>query len=1054
MTINRNDDYEKLAKLLYPSIEASGNTYYGQTRKLTLDEVFDKNGNGFESHIESIRVPDASSDSGFKYDVLFKWKVGPLSGSLNADTRYNTDTWFAVYEIVQDPITNENITYSGKFNSYEYNTHAVFKRVMSTNGKSPVNLEDDYDGRNFYVAKDGIKNYIYVLLRGRFIENAPEDLNIEGIKLTAKNGPVSIGLRAVGQIDSANYVSFKYKLQNDAAWNSLNLFVDDVSGTTINIQADEYVLIKRLPNEVKDYNTDRYVQFMFERPEGSNGTINVSGNMLYMAKDQSSYSAQLDIFEFAYLFRGCTLLTSAPKLLFTNLNVSCYYNMFRGCSSLEYPPELPATTLAETCYSLMFNSCTSLKCTPILAANDLVDGCYMRMFQGCSNLNYAECYAKVNSESATTYWMDGVFNTGTFITNEDTVLSENSNDGIPAGWNHITQELNPSANGDNVTVLKTNGCDYFGNGRGDVNDSSTLNNMENSFDEHNLHQMNTYNIDGSLNQEVWGYKCFNSPVQFKNGIYGERAKLVTAHETKDTHGNNNWISHDTWDGSKLSTDNASVSVLKTKNVLTNGTITQYDLSGSSTYISAGDIAYSSIGDIYTGDTDNSTYGSMCATAFHTGTSGSGVWTVSDVVLKTCLDNSCYNIIKLSSNKNEYTENSVANNSKIKLESYSNATDYAKILLNYSNTIIGNYNNSNSSYIKITPADGIEIHGDILPASNSVYDLGGLDHSWDNIYANKYYSKSGDKQSVFKCESLETYTIENNVEKLRGQLVCSGFPTTQIGSYTAYGSGVISLNVYGDNSNNSEIRSCFNITANANTGTIAELRVYNSSLYNSQYHSLITMSFDKTNTKYESTINTDNINVCTGHTNKKSFKINVEENVSTIEFGTQSTLADSHMKIKSASLSDSLVDIYDQYSSNSHEYHIDLYNGIYINNSPINYILHSLFISDMSINDGDGDLSAKIGSIFPIGVVPQSNATWSGTRSFAPGDTLTNNDNDIKIFPVMKDDDDTWIQLRYYDDHQPQGIEIDFTSNITVKLLHGIRVNSNGQNNVIAWVQRI
>jgi hypothetical protein len=55
---------------------------------------------------------------------------------------------------------------------------------------------------------------------------------------------------------------------------------------------------------------------------------------------------------------------------------------------------------------------------------------------------------------------------------------------------------------------------------------------------------------------------------------------------------------------------------------------------------------------------------------------------------------------------------------------------------------------------------------------------------------------------------------------------------------------------------------------------------------------------------------------------------------------------------------------------------------------------------------------------------------------------------------MKDDDDTWIQLRYYDDHYPQGIEIDFTSNITVKLLHGIRVNSNGQNNVIAWVQRI
>ena len=35
MAINKHDDYEALAKLLYPSIEASGNVYYGQTRKLT-----------------------------------------------------------------------------------------------------------------------------------------------------------------------------------------------------------------------------------------------------------------------------------------------------------------------------------------------------------------------------------------------------------------------------------------------------------------------------------------------------------------------------------------------------------------------------------------------------------------------------------------------------------------------------------------------------------------------------------------------------------------------------------------------------------------------------------------------------------------------------------------------------------------------------------------------------------------------------------------------------------------------------------------------------------
>ena len=53
MAINKHDDYEALAKLLYPSIEASGNVYYGQTRKLTLDEVLKRNSLGFDSHIES-----------------------------------------------------------------------------------------------------------------------------------------------------------------------------------------------------------------------------------------------------------------------------------------------------------------------------------------------------------------------------------------------------------------------------------------------------------------------------------------------------------------------------------------------------------------------------------------------------------------------------------------------------------------------------------------------------------------------------------------------------------------------------------------------------------------------------------------------------------------------------------------------------------------------------------------------------------------------------------------------------------------------------------------
>ena len=47
MPDNINNDYNELAKLIYPSIEASGNVYYGQTRKLAIDELFNINDGGF-----------------------------------------------------------------------------------------------------------------------------------------------------------------------------------------------------------------------------------------------------------------------------------------------------------------------------------------------------------------------------------------------------------------------------------------------------------------------------------------------------------------------------------------------------------------------------------------------------------------------------------------------------------------------------------------------------------------------------------------------------------------------------------------------------------------------------------------------------------------------------------------------------------------------------------------------------------------------------------------------------------------------------------------------
>ena len=106
---------------------------------------------------------------------------------------------------------------------------------------------------------------------------------------------------------------------------------------------------------------------------------------------------------YAYMFAGCTNLTTAPQLSVTDLAYACYEGMFAGCTSLTTAPTLSATTLADGCYEGMFSGCTSLTTAPQLSATNLADSCYQYMFKGCTNLTTApslpattlagECYA-------------------------------------------------------------------------------------------------------------------------------------------------------------------------------------------------------------------------------------------------------------------------------------------------------------------------------------------------------------------------------------------------------------------------------------------------------------------------------------------------------------------------------------------------------------------------------------------------------------------------------------------------------------------------------------
>ena len=189
MTFNPKDDYEALGKLFYPSIEASGNVYYGQTRKLALDELFK---GGFKSSV-----------CYYDTNLYFNWSLGPLKDkisvsnlSLTSDETYDWTCFpgeeyieidyldlsetvkprfnafqsqdhvevFARYDVHIDDSTDYNILDSGNFNSFAKsislsNCHICY---MTAKGQSPVVPNTYVNGQSVFLSSN--LKYLYIRL--------------------------------------------------------------------------------------------------------------------------------------------------------------------------------------------------------------------------------------------------------------------------------------------------------------------------------------------------------------------------------------------------------------------------------------------------------------------------------------------------------------------------------------------------------------------------------------------------------------------------------------------------------------------------------------------------------------------------------------------------------------------------------------------------------------------------------------------------------------------------------------------------------------------------
>ena len=627
MTINKNDDYEKLAKLLYPSIEASGNVYYGQTRKLTLDAIFDRNDLGFKSWISTERVDDDSADYGYNYKTYFNWRVGPLTGRIRfeinspinrlnydnffvtfynfpdimylniiglhdndpnyilwpSDEYINARGWiydgipssvegvdrrrdmllgtiFARYKISTTESMVKNIINSGKFNSYEKDLSCSFDGLYSTYGFNPTNRDDfDLENRHFFIESDNTDSYIYVLIcHTRLgIEGwSYYTLPIEPLKLTAVSNTATIKLAATEDtVGNLSGVKYKYKLNDDVN------FQDYTFGEVITISKNQTVSFKQVefPSTHNPFNANNYVNFEF----GNTDIISASGDLASMMPsiDDNTLVVHTQIADYAAyrIFYNCTQLIKAPKISVldkqycTHIFDSTFYN-----TGISQPPKLlPLSYYDVTSYDYsgtyneMFSHCQNLKTTGTIYYKKLKGG-FTYMFDECPNISTVNVSYATDQDYDVTYFGAIISyvlaDSGTFICSqskdsaESLWFSKAFPHDVYENWELKTESHYPIIWSNSFICLTdnsaigfiTDGSNSNVNGRGDLTYKSTLSNMESSFDVYNTHQMNTYNNDGSYNQEIWGYKSFNSPIQFRNGIYGESGFIISSNDNYDT----------------------------------------------------------------------------------------------------------------------------------------------------------------------------------------------------------------------------------------------------------------------------------------------------------------------------------------------------------------------------------------------------------------------------------------------------------------------------------------------------------------------------------------
>lgn len=417
--------------------------------------------------------------------------------------------------------------------------------LIARNGSVTVTLSSVYSGSD-----TSCNSYKYCTDR-QYLYN-PEDSSWETYSspITIQQGEIVSFRRSSGTYYSNNankYVKFVFSGNgNIEAYGNVRSLIDEISYT---VDDDNLVNLANIEGEVWDSQSSSY-----NSGTATYNYYNLFNGCAKLIKAPDLYETTLSDYCYANMFRGCTSILNAPSSSAVDLAAHCFEAAFRGCNGLLNTPDLKAVQLAEACYKDMFFECTSLKTVselpsttlakqcyyrmflwcesiedaPRLVAKSLVNDCYTSMFAGCSSLKGLTCLAKEATSANVSNWISTPSSGTSILYATPKIEWYSISDAIPSGW--ALYHRNYSYNKESLdNKIETVGTNSVYNGRGNIYDASTLYNMDlYSTVASTVSKANSYNeTDGSATQEIWGYKCFNSPITFKNGIYGNNSSIVS-----------------------------------------------------------------------------------------------------------------------------------------------------------------------------------------------------------------------------------------------------------------------------------------------------------------------------------------------------------------------------------------------------------------------------------------------------------------------------------------------------------------------------------------------